>query len=451
MKADVLLILDCCYAGTACRERRNGSNRFELLASCSEDTPTPAPGPRSFTTALIKEIHALLSAPPHIVPTIAELNRRLNDRIKGLAPQVILTELKGAAQQRKIRLQPRTKTDASSTTADLESEHQKVFKYNLEVTSSTELQDSQDQWVEWLTKRIPQGVSTVKVQELGVTGGAQGEPPKSNEIQLPAQPTSSTSALISELSKVNYSTIHSTWTLKSTLVSGPSEYQVDSSPPQSTSPVPTPITEPSSSSRAKNSPPQPTSSTPNPILKSSESEDNFAPPQSITTPTTLISDSSKCEANCSPPQLTSPNSAPIAERMPEQSRQHKQIADARVCLRFVLGVVTGVLFLVLVIVLFFMVPAYKQQRSVSKYACDFSQGFGSSLGNQAAGFPSPMMCFIIPKQTDYNYLEIASHQLWGLFGINLPHQPDRSSSLSFRKAQCICITFDNTVHTFGVM
>jgi hypothetical protein len=68
----VLTILDCCYAGNAHEtfaighasridRNLNGSRRiYDMLTSYDRNKATPAPGPRSFTNALINTLNRLL-------------------------------------------------------------------------------------------------------------------------------------------------------------------------------------------------------------------------------------------------------------------------------------------------------------------------------------------------------------------------------------------------------
>jgi hypothetical protein len=64
MDADVLAILDCCYAGGGAHKGSPRHTRtYELLAACSKDKRTPAPGPNSFTSRLLDAIEESLVAP----------------------------------------------------------------------------------------------------------------------------------------------------------------------------------------------------------------------------------------------------------------------------------------------------------------------------------------------------------------------------------------------------
>ncbi len=72
---DVLIILDCCYAGSAARTDINGTN--ELLAACGRETTTVGVTDRSFTRNLLRKIESFKRQPF----TVNELYKRLiNDR-----------------------------------------------------------------------------------------------------------------------------------------------------------------------------------------------------------------------------------------------------------------------------------------------------------------------------------------------------------------------------------
>ncbi len=52
--ADILLLLDCCYAAQAARATEGGSGRLEILAASSYGNEDP--GSRSFTRILLNEM-----------------------------------------------------------------------------------------------------------------------------------------------------------------------------------------------------------------------------------------------------------------------------------------------------------------------------------------------------------------------------------------------------------
>src|SRR5438034_4531070 len=61
---DVLVIFDCCHAGSLCRPYRSRHGRcFEFLAACTADKKTRKPGPDSFTSALIWALKELVEKP----------------------------------------------------------------------------------------------------------------------------------------------------------------------------------------------------------------------------------------------------------------------------------------------------------------------------------------------------------------------------------------------------
>ncbi len=68
----VLIILDCCFAANAARDTAERSTK-EILAACGRENPTTGVGHRSFTSALIEELHAFGSNPF----TVAMLHSRL--------------------------------------------------------------------------------------------------------------------------------------------------------------------------------------------------------------------------------------------------------------------------------------------------------------------------------------------------------------------------------------
>ena len=61
-KAEILLLLDCCFGGQAARASRTRMipPNVELVAACAMGVKTIRPGPRSFTTILIEGLRALL-------------------------------------------------------------------------------------------------------------------------------------------------------------------------------------------------------------------------------------------------------------------------------------------------------------------------------------------------------------------------------------------------------
>lgn len=58
--ADVLTILDACYASNMTKAAMQSTKKFELLSACGLDQTTAAPGPNSFTRALIDNLEDLI-------------------------------------------------------------------------------------------------------------------------------------------------------------------------------------------------------------------------------------------------------------------------------------------------------------------------------------------------------------------------------------------------------
>jgi hypothetical protein len=64
VKAEVLLLLDCCFAAQAARAKQSRAvpENVELLAACAMGVKTILPGPKSFTTHLIKYLKLSLTS-----------------------------------------------------------------------------------------------------------------------------------------------------------------------------------------------------------------------------------------------------------------------------------------------------------------------------------------------------------------------------------------------------
>ncbi|KAI8938545.1 hypothetical protein NX059_004431 [Plenodomus lindquistii] len=118
-EADVLVILDCCFASAALHKGTNNERRaYDLLAACKAHRTTPRPGEKSFTNAFIKAVYALLGADKSgsfLVKELAEhmdnrdcqpaIHNRLNNEQTG---QIILAPLdKFRAQEKEVQFQNR--------------------------------------------------------------------------------------------------------------------------------------------------------------------------------------------------------------------------------------------------------------------------------------------------------------------------------------------------------
>lgn len=58
-EADTLVILDCCNAANVMKGSSEQTRSYELMTAAGKNMPTPSPGPRSYTTALINSLKVL--------------------------------------------------------------------------------------------------------------------------------------------------------------------------------------------------------------------------------------------------------------------------------------------------------------------------------------------------------------------------------------------------------
>lgn len=83
-RCDVLAILDTCYASNLSKNFQKDDGRaYEVLAASGLDKPTARPGPKSFTTALIASLEALLEKHKEKPFTTRELCDEINQRRRG--------------------------------------------------------------------------------------------------------------------------------------------------------------------------------------------------------------------------------------------------------------------------------------------------------------------------------------------------------------------------------
>jgi hypothetical protein len=74
---DVLTILDTCFASNHTKSGREDVRTFELLSACAIDETTAAPGPQSFTRALIDAMKELLKENNGAAFSTFQLNQRI--------------------------------------------------------------------------------------------------------------------------------------------------------------------------------------------------------------------------------------------------------------------------------------------------------------------------------------------------------------------------------------
>lgn len=160
-ESDVLLILDCCHAAQAARASLRLPKTIELLASAAKGVRTPLAGPRSFTTALIKEMQSAISGSGSI--TVSSLHARLCSRGANLVETPIHVKLKSGQRERSIKLQPMLDIlDASSYLGSTAS-------FDLHVSLQQPLQmhhlDEIAGWLKHDTPNIVRGLSVMNILE----------------------------------------------------------------------------------------------------------------------------------------------------------------------------------------------------------------------------------------------------------------------------------------------
>jgi hypothetical protein len=172
MEADVLVILDCCFAGYAHKGQSNDRRMYELLAACERDKKTPMPGPASFTHAFIQAVTQLLDQDQCSSFTTAKLivamdgrpsKPKLCDRLrKDDGRHIHLAPLDDSCvQEKEKRLQERPPEEAnlklrfSLEQPDLTEDQ--LRKLGEALPDAFESADIPLRWIEWvkLEKRHP--------------------------------------------------------------------------------------------------------------------------------------------------------------------------------------------------------------------------------------------------------------------------------------------------------
>ncbi|KAL8764555.1 MAG: hypothetical protein Q9209_007972 [Squamulea sp. 1 TL-2023] len=83
VEAEILLLLDCCFAASAARTKHRGaiSSNMELVAACAMSVKTKLPGPQSFTSHLIRQLKTGLETRGRA--KVSEVVNALADRNSG--------------------------------------------------------------------------------------------------------------------------------------------------------------------------------------------------------------------------------------------------------------------------------------------------------------------------------------------------------------------------------
>jgi hypothetical protein len=190
----VLIILDCCFAANAARDTAEGSTK-EILAACGRENPTTGVGLRSFTSALIEELHAFRSNPF----TVAMLHSRLVTmrwRLQFTPIYALLSEHGGnsihlAPLPIPKVLEPHASLQGHGDYAlgddpmDLSSVDESLFSASAQHSSQSSVSAESEtrvllavsiqhdathdvsQWVTWLTTQAPWDVTKVEVKVEG--------------------------------------------------------------------------------------------------------------------------------------------------------------------------------------------------------------------------------------------------------------------------------------------
>lgn len=211
--ADVLLILDCCYAGQATRSRRfvqlqcacgmdvvippddaaqlgcrdhsvlehhasyemcldalplaqatrnryrEGRNQVEILMACAMGVRTPGPGKESFTSALIRAIH-LCANSHHLVET-TELVKQLSLQKAGLRQSPIHVMVQARTPNRTIQFTPQPRTPPAPISPI------KASTIYIRVCTRTRVdQNALHATLAWLKENAPSDVSSIQVDDI---------------------------------------------------------------------------------------------------------------------------------------------------------------------------------------------------------------------------------------------------------------------------------------------
>lgn len=101
--ADILLLLDCCFSGSAGRARSQPS-RIEVLTASAKKEKTPMPGPNSFTNGLIKALTTAVDLHGHAV--VSGIHHQLLHRSAGLFATTLDIVIRPGHPDRSIHLRP---------------------------------------------------------------------------------------------------------------------------------------------------------------------------------------------------------------------------------------------------------------------------------------------------------------------------------------------------------
>ena len=158
-KADVLLVLDCCYAAQSARGREE-RNKIELLAACVMRLQTPKPGPQSFTSRLMRVLREIsTTGNPR---STAQIVQQLAKADAGLVQTPYYLPLQSEGHDRPILLMPLPRdTEADKST------QKTVCSLVFHVSLTKRLtENALPDIVRWLKDGAPDAVSNLSVKEI---------------------------------------------------------------------------------------------------------------------------------------------------------------------------------------------------------------------------------------------------------------------------------------------
>jgi hypothetical protein len=217
VKFDVLLLLDCCYAGLAAR----GGAAYlppgpvELLAAAG-DTTTPAPGDGSFTAAMVEMMGKHLKE--HNQISISAVYRDLVHRKSDLYALPYHVHLREGPSERSIVLRPKESENRGTSLPFWKAEMDLTVRFEHDLTER-----GMNAIIRWLrTEAVRTGVSELRVnsvlkttKDLGTfveqtKSGSQNPIVKTLEISLIEQVGHAWSALEQLVTQLEYCAIEAT-------------------------------------------------------------------------------------------------------------------------------------------------------------------------------------------------------------------------------------------------
>ncbi|KAI1414646.1 hypothetical protein F5Y13DRAFT_197189 [Hypoxylon sp. FL1857] len=176
LDTDILLILDCCYAGQSARGRESSRGGLEILAAAAMGVSTPPPGAKSFTSIFLQELQKAVDAEGFV--NIKDLHGHLNDRERELWAQPVHIALKKGRAS--IVLKPLSTAIAEEEAREKEARSFLQLLIHIEEELNS---DSAEQIRQWLRTNIPYIVSGLEVidktrhVQIAVQDIEQGEKP----------------------------------------------------------------------------------------------------------------------------------------------------------------------------------------------------------------------------------------------------------------------------------